>query len=154
MPDTSKLDAKVPPLPAAGKGLPSMKPASFGGGGGAGGGVPKMPLGSWGDSGAATAGAAAGPGRSVPVPPAYAALGKGAGGGMGGGMPMGGGGHGQGQGAGKGKAMGEQQALYTERRQWTEGVIGRRTQKGGAEQDKAPRPKYPVAAAPAASDAR
>jgi ESX secretion-associated protein EspB len=146
-PDTSTPAA--PPVPAPGKGLsagPGIKPASFAGGGVGVPAAPKMPLQPWGDN-AATAGAAAGPGRPVPVPAAYAALnGKGAGGGMGGGMPMGGAG-GQNQGAGKGKAMAEQKAIYTERRQWTEGVIGRRVHKGGPDQDKATRPKSPPSTA-------
>ena len=101
---------------------------------------------------------------ATPVPPQAGPLGpgacrirrtdgKGAGGGMGGGMPMGGAG-GQGQGAGKSKVMQEQKAIYTEKRQWTEGVIGRRPQKGAAEQDKATRPKYPVATAPGGNDVR
>ncbi|MEE3066969.1 MAG: hypothetical protein VYA67_24055 [Actinomycetota bacterium] len=127
--------AAVPPLPAAGKGLPKgaqVKPASLGGiGGGGGVAVPKLPLQSWTNTGA-SAGAAAAPvgaGGGIPVPSAYAKLngaGVGMSGGMGGGMPMGGAG-GQGQGAGKGKRVqSEDQALYTEDRAWTEGVIGRR----------------------------
>ncbi|SPM39705.1 putative alanine and glycine rich protein [Mycobacterium numidiamassiliense] len=155
-PDGSMPAAAAPQVPPPGKDLPKgpgIKPASLGGGGGVPS-VPSAPLQSWGDNNAATAGAAAGPGRSVPVPDAYAALnGKGAGGGMGGGMPMGGAG-GQGQGQGKGKAMQEQKAIYTEKRQWTEGVIGRRPQKGAAEHDKATRPKYPVATAPGGDDVR
>lgn len=126
--------AVVPPLPAAGKGLPKgapVKPASLGGvgvGGGVGGvGIPKLPLQSWSNTGASAGAAAAPAGASggIPVPPAYAKL-NGGGGGMGGGLPMGGAG-GQGQGAGKGKRVQtEEQALYTEDRAWTEGVIGRR----------------------------
>lgn len=124
--------AVVPPLPTAGKGLPKgapVKPASLGGGiGGIGGGAfPKTPLQPWANTGASAgpAAAPAGAGGGIPVPAAYAKL-NGAGGDMGGGMPMGGAG-GQGQGAGKGKRVQtEGEALYTEERAWTEGVIGRR----------------------------
>ncbi|MCV7408305.1 hypothetical protein AWC05_04615 [Mycobacterium florentinum] len=127
MPNAS-MPTAVPPLPAAGKGLPKgaqVKPASVGGGGV---GVPSLPKPTWAPAGAPSgAGPAApgvGPGK-VAVPAAYAAL-NGTGAGMGGGMPMGGQG-GQGQGAGKGKRVQtEDEALYTEERAWTEGVIGRR----------------------------
>jgi hypothetical protein len=100
-----------------------LKPASVGGGGA---GVPAMPLqrplGSGAASGFNAAPGAAGAGRAIPVPPAYAALNGG--GGMG--MPMGAP-AGQSQAAGKGKrGPQEEQALYTEDRAWTEGVIGRR----------------------------
>ncbi|WAC90337.1 PPE domain-containing protein [Mycobacterium sp. Aquia_213] len=133
-PDSSALNgAAVPPLPAAGKGLPKgapVKPASFGGGGG-GAAVPKLPLQAWTNTGAAAGAAAAAPaaaGAGIQVPAGYAKL-NGAGGGMGG-MPMGGQG-GQGQGAGKGKRVpSEDGALYTEDRAWTEGVIGRRRAEG------------------------
>jgi hypothetical protein len=116
------------PHPVAG-----LKPASVGGGGGVG--MPSMPLrpgvGSEGSSPAATAPlGAAGPGRGIPgipVPPAYAALG-GAGGGM---PPMAPGGQDQG---GKGKRVqSEDESLYIEERQWTEGVIGNRSRKAHPE---------------------
>jgi ESX secretion-associated protein EspB len=100
-----------------------LKPASVGGGGA---GVPAMPLqrplGSGATSGINAAPGAAGAGRAIPVPAAYAALNGG--GGMG--MPMGAP-AGQSQAAGKGKrGPQEDQALYTENRAWTEGIIGRR----------------------------
>ncbi|BBY23803.1 PPE domain-containing protein [Mycobacterium stomatepiae] len=110
-------------------GAAGMKPASVGGMGG----MPKMPLqGATGDGEASSRpAAAAAPG------PATAGLGKGvpgaggAGGGMGG-MPMGG--HGD-KGGGKGKRIpgADEDALYTEERAWTEGVIGNRPRKGPAE---------------------
>ncbi len=109
-----------------GAGLPGgagVKPASLGGGAG----VPPMPLQPSADGEAASrpAGAApgtAGLGRGIP----------GLGGATGGGGPMGGmapmGGQGD-KGAGKGKAQGEEESLYTEDREWTEGVIGNRPRK-------------------------
>jgi ESX secretion-associated protein EspB len=132
MPTQSTDSAAAAQAAAAGAAKPKgpgMKPASLGGG--IGGGVPAMPaakagLGDWSSAQAQTSAAAAGPGRAVPA--AYAALGaagNGAGG-AGGGMPMGGG-QGKGEGS-KGKRVQgcEDEALYTERRAWTEGIIGRR----------------------------
>jgi hypothetical protein len=114
-----KLDGALPD--AAGKkptGLPGgVKAASFGGAG-----MPNMPLASAiADAPSRSAGAAPGPGnlgRGVPGQP----------GGMGmGGAPMGGQG---GKGAAKGKRVeGEDDALYTEDRAWTEGVVGLRAAK-------------------------
>lgn len=104
---------------------PGVKPMSLGGGGG--GGMPSMPL-------APSTGAGTGiPGESMR--PAGAGdfggigqAGAGRGGGMGGGgmgMPMGG--HGQGGGGSKSKgAQQDDEALYTEDREWTEAVIGQR----------------------------
>lgn len=103
---------------------PGMKPMSLGGGGG--GGMPAMPL-------AEASGAGGIPGDSVR--PAGAgdiggagqggAAGRGAAGGGGMGMPMGG--HGQGGGGSKSKgAQQDDEALYTEDREWTEAVIGQR----------------------------
>ncbi|WAC92551.1 PPE domain-containing protein [Mycobacterium sp. Aquia_213] len=107
---------KPPPLPAG------VKPASFGGAG-----MPNMPLGSAiADAPARPAGAAPGLGnlgRGVP----------GQSGGMGmGGAPVGGQGD---KGAGKGKRVaGDDDALYTENRAWTEGVVGLRAAKDVPEQ--------------------
>ncbi len=114
-------DAKGSAALSAGAGL---KPASVGGGGP---GVPALSLqrslGSGAASGLTVAPGGAGSGRGIPVPAAYAALNGGAG--MG--MPMGGAPGSQRQAAGKGKrGPQEDQALYTEDRAWTEGVIGRR----------------------------
>jgi hypothetical protein len=131
MPTPSTDSAAAAQAAAAGAGRPKgpgMKPMSLGGG--IGGGVPAMPakagLADWSSAPAQTSAAAAGPGRAVPA--AYAALGAGGNGagGAGGGMPMGGG-QGKGEGS-KGKRVqgGDDEALYTERRAWTEGIIGRR----------------------------
>jgi hypothetical protein len=131
MPATPPVPTGDPKLTEAlkdlkkGAGLPGgagVKPASLGGGAG----VPSMPLqpSAEGEAGSRPSGAApgaAGLGRGVP----------GLGGAMGGGGPMGGmpmGGQGD-KGAGKGKAQGEQESLYTEDREWTEGVIGNRPRK-------------------------
>ncbi|WP_082954781.1 MULTISPECIES: hypothetical protein [unclassified Mycobacterium] len=106
--------------PAPSKG-PGLKPAGLGGGGT---GVPSMPLQPAVDAEAPqrSTGAAAGssgPGRGIP------SGGGGLGGGMGG-APMGAPGA-QGQPNGKGKRpQSDEEAIYTERRPWTEGVIGRR----------------------------
>ncbi|MCV7410469.1 hypothetical protein AWC05_00295 [Mycobacterium florentinum] len=129
-PDAQALVDKAMQKQGLGKGgAGGMKPASVGGMGG----MPKMPLqGATGDGEASSRpAAAAGPG------PATAGLGKGlpgvggAGGGMGG-MPMGGQGD---KGGGKGKRIpgADEDALYTEERAWTEGVIGNRPRKGPAE---------------------
>ena len=113
-----------------GKGVPGgIKPASAGGVGGAG--MPKMPLQGAGGGEASARPAAAAPGAGT------AGLGKGLpgaggmGGGMGGGMPMGG----QGKDQGKGKRVqgADDDALYTEERAWTEGVIGNRPRKGASD---------------------
>ncbi len=120
--DALKDAMKGPGLPPGG---PGLKPAGLGGGGGIGG-VPPMPLQPSVDAesarpaGAAPGGAAA-PGR---IPGVGGAMG---GGGMGGMAPQGG----QGQNTSKGKRMeGEDDALYTEDRSWTEGVVGNRPRKG------------------------
>ncbi|BCI86278.1 hypothetical protein NIIDMKKI_14840 [Mycobacterium kansasii] len=90
-----------------------MKPASVGAGGGLGGGALAKPWAPGIDAKSVPAGAAGGTaGGSVPR-----------GGLMGGGMPMGV--PGQGQGNAKNKsAQQEEEALYTETRAWTEGLIG------------------------------
>jgi hypothetical protein len=100
------------PTPPHGGG---MKPASFGGAG-----TPGTPLQAWGDDGATARAAGAGPGnpgRGVPGVGAAAP-----GGGMGGAAGQGG------DKGGKGERVegGEDEALYTEQRAWTEGVIGLR----------------------------
>lgn len=110
------LKGQGPPhVPHTGGGV---KPASFGGGG-----VPGTPLGTWADDGAAARAASAGPGNLGRGVPGVGAAPGGTGGGMGGGMPQGGD-----KGAGKGKRVqGEdEEAMYTEDRAWTEGVIGLR----------------------------
>jgi hypothetical protein len=128
-PDAQALVDKAMQKQGAKGGAGGIKPASVGGMGG----MPKMPL--QGEAGGGEASsrpaAAAAPGPSV------AGLGKGlpgaggAGGGMGG-MPMGG--HGD-KGGAKGKRIpgADEDALYTEERAWTEGVIGNRPRKGPAE---------------------
>ncbi|UXA07128.1 secretion protein EspB [Mycobacterium sp. SMC-2] len=111
---------------------PGLKPAGLGGGGA---GVPSMPLQPAVDAEAPSrpAGAAAGsagPGRGMP------GRSDALGGGMGA-APMGAPGP-QGQQNGKGKrAQQDQESLYTERRPWTEGVIGRRRRE--VVEDKDPR---------------
>jgi hypothetical protein len=110
---------KAPDL-KGGHGGGGMKPMSFEGAG-----AGAAPLGTWDDAAstkAASAGAGAG-GRGVP---GLGATGAGAGGGMGGG--------GLGQGAKEGakgkRVQGDtEEALYTEDREWTEGIIGRRSTK-------------------------
>jgi hypothetical protein len=110
----------APGLPHAGGGV---KPASVGGAG-----VPAAPLQPSGDGEATARPSAAGPGNPGRGVPGLGAMG----GGMGGGMP-GGMGQGAGKDAGKGKRVqgAEEDALYTEDRAWTEGVIGRRRLKDG-----------------------
>ncbi|MCV7408774.1 hypothetical protein AWC05_07755 [Mycobacterium florentinum] len=130
MPDTatdSKLtDAVMNSKAASAKASPGLKPASVGGGGIPP--MPKMPLQRpvLSDSISRVGGAApggAGVAGGIPVPAAYAALNNG--GGMG--MPMGAAPGGQGHEAGKAKRVQQEgEALYTEDRAWTEGVIGRR----------------------------
>jgi hypothetical protein len=119
--DDSKLAGASKDKPRLPTG-PGIKPASFGGG------MPSMPSRSLGDADSASRVGAAGPGNAggLKVPPAYAALGRG-GAGAGGG-PMGAPGAGQKQDGQKGKRVqgDEQQALYTEDRPWTAGVIGNR----------------------------
>jgi hypothetical protein len=130
MPDNSGLAAALKDLKGSPDGLPKtagVKPASFGGGGA---GMPSTPLQSMPlqpslDPEAASRPAAAAPGSG--------ALGRGipgAGGAMGGGgMPLmapGAQGKGQ-QGNSKGKrAQEDDEALYTEERPWSEGIIGLR----------------------------
>jgi hypothetical protein len=115
-------------LPKGGAG--GVKPASLGGGGG-GAGIPSMPLTPSADSEASSRPAAATPGAAT------AGLGKGlpGAGGMGGGMggmPMGGQG-GKGESKSKRVQGSDEDALYTEERAWTEGVIGNRPRKGSSE---------------------
>lgn len=129
MPDMASLTSKLggagdmPSLPE-----PGMSPMSVGGGGG-GGGIPAAPLmpaaGAGGGAPIGLAPAAAGAGA---IPGAAGGMPGGAAGGMGGGMPMGGmGGAGAGQGKqGKEGGYGDDEALYTEERSWTEAVIGNR----------------------------
>lgn len=121
--DALKKGAPGGPL----KGAPGLKPASLGGGGG----MPSTPLQPAMDAGAATAPAGAGPGAAGlgrGMPGAGGAMG----GGMGGGMPMGGAaGQGQNQGKGKRVQSDDEESLYTEEREWTEGVIGNRPRKAG-----------------------
>ncbi|SOX53316.1 secretion protein EspB [Mycobacterium ahvazicum] len=108
----------VPDLP---KGA-GLKPASVGAGGAGLPAMPKTPLQLAQDS---TAVSRPGPitAGGVPIPAAYAALNKG--GGMG--MPMGAAPANHGQEGGKGKRVQHgDEAIYTEDRAWTEGVIGRR----------------------------
>lgn len=109
-----------------------VKPAAaMGGGGGAGGGgMPKMPLADAAGAEGAAGGAGAAGGRAG-IGGAVAGVG-GRGGMAGGGMPMGGGsGAGQGKDGKQGKRVAsEEEALYTEDREWTGGVIGRRRSKG------------------------
>jgi ESX-1 secreted protein B PE domain len=116
-----------------GKGLPGgagVKPAALGGGGGAG--MPSAPLQPASDAGAATSPAAAGSGAGAAgrgMPNVAGAMGGGAGGGM---APMGGG-QGQQDGSKGKRVQSEDESLYTEDRQWTEGVIGNRPRKAGPE---------------------
>ncbi|OBG78982.1 hypothetical protein A9X05_22465 [Mycobacterium sp. E3298] len=122
--DQPAMDAAMKDALKGKPGLPGgggVKPAGLGGGGT---GVPSMPLQPAVDAEAPqrSTGAAAGssgPGRGIP------SGGGGLGGGMGG-APMGAPGA-QGQPNGKGKRpQSDEEAIYTERRPWTEGVIGRR----------------------------
>lgn len=131
--DTSALNDTLKDALKGATGVPGgagLKPASLGGGGG--GGMPSAPLQPAAEAGASTgpAGASAGgagAGRGAP------GVGGAMGGGMGGGMAPMGGGQGQ-QNAGKGKRVqSEEESLYTEERQWTEGVIGNRPRKSGPE---------------------
>ncbi|OBF23140.1 secretion protein EspB [Mycobacterium kubicae] len=111
---------------------PGMKPMSLGGGGGGGGGgVPSMPLApaTGGMAGDSVRPAGAGDLGAFGAGKAPAGSGM-AGGGMG--MPMGG--HGQGQGGSKSKgAKQDDEALYTEDREWTEAVIGNRRRQDSKE---------------------
>lgn len=106
-----------------------VKPMSLGGGGG-GGGMPAMPMApATGIDGESVRPAAAGDvgGLGQGKTPAGAGMG---GGGMG--MPMGG--HGQGGGGSKSKgSTGDDEALYTEDREWTEAVIGQRRRQDSKE---------------------
>jgi len=129
-PDTSAMDEALQQALKDGKGLGGgMKPAGLGGGVG-GVGVPSVPLAPASDAAAAPASAtpggagAPGPGRGMPGV-------GGMGGGMGGGMPMAPG-AGQQQNQSKSKRPDtDEDALYTEERAWTEGVIGNRPRKPG-----------------------
>lgn len=116
-----------------GKAPGGVKPASVGAGGAGGVGAPKMPL-----AEAPGAGGAAGAGAGKPPLIGGAIPGvRGSGGAMGGGMPMGGapGGHGKDGKQGKRIASSEDEALYTEDREWTGSVIGhRRTVDGSGDQ--------------------
>ncbi|CDO88110.1 hypothetical protein AWC29_01805 [Mycobacterium triplex] len=116
----SKKNLKVvPDLPKG----PGLKPASGGAGGAGLPSIPKLPSRVSGDSATMSRPGAAASGTGVPIPAAYAALNKG--GGMG--MPMGAAPAGHGQEAGQRKRVQQDgEALYTEDRAWTEGVIGRR----------------------------
>lgn len=109
---------------------PGMKPMSLGGGGG--GGMPSMPLAEAG--GAGVAGESVRPAGAGDIGGAgQAGAGRGAGPGGGGmGMPMGA--HGQGGGGSKTKgAQQDDEALYTEDREWTEAVIGQRRRQDSKE---------------------
>jgi hypothetical protein len=121
-PDNAALTAALKDMKPGGVPAGGLKPAALGGGGA---GAPAMPLASM-ASGSATpsgAGPGAASGRGLP------SVGGAMGGGMGGMAPMAPGGQGQ-QGAGKGKRMGDgDDALYTEERPWTEGVVGLRRAK-------------------------
>ena len=117
-------------MPGLPLGEPTLKPASVGGGGGVPG-MPSMPMQPPVGSEGAAAGAGAG-GRDL------ASLGRGVGGGpgagaggpMGGGMaPMAPGGGQQGKNSEGKRGPGEDDALYTEERSWTEAVIGNRRRK-------------------------
>ncbi|ULP43664.1 PPE domain-containing protein [Mycobacterium lentiflavum] len=127
MPDESKLAgaAAGPPVPAVGSGShpltgSGVKPASLGGGG-IGVVPPLRPLTSSFSQEPSPAPATNGyPGLGRGVPGAGAALG---GGGMG--MPPMAPNGAHGKGAEKGKRLQDERALYTERRAWTEGIIGR-----------------------------
>lgn len=108
-----------------------VKPAGVGGGG-AGAGMPKMPLGAAaGAGGTGPAGAAAGKtGLDAVISGSAGRGGAGAGG-----MPMGGAPGGQGKEGKQGKRVGsDEEALYTEERAWTGGVIGRRRTKDDGDQ--------------------
>lgn len=109
-----------------------MKPASVGGGGGGGvPGMPAMPLQPAVEAEGVRGGASGAAGR-----PDLGSLARGASPGMGGGGPMGmpmGAGAGAGGQGGDGKSKrieGTEEALYTEDREWTEGIIGRRRNDG------------------------
>ncbi|ORW91635.1 secretion protein EspB [Mycobacterium szulgai] len=106
-----------------------VKPMSLGGGGG-GGGMPSMPMApATGIDGESVRPASAGDIGGVGAGKAPTGSGMG-GGGMG--MPMGG--HGQGGGGSKSKgATGDDEALYTEDREWTEAVIGQRRRQDSKE---------------------
>lgn len=111
----------APTLPHGG----GVKPASVGGAG-----MPTVPpLQSWGNDGATAKTAGAGPGAGPGAPGRGVPGGGAMGGGMGGGAPAQAGDKG-----GKGKRVqGDEDALYTEDRAWTEGVIGRRRSKDGSD---------------------
>lgn len=107
-----------------------VKPAGAGGAG-AGAGMPKMPLGAAAGAAGAGPGAAAGKAGLDALIPGVA----GRGGAGVGGMPMGGAPGGQGKDGKQGKRVAsEDEALYTEDRAWTGGVIGRRRTKDDGDQ--------------------
>ncbi|WP_205875421.1 EspB family ESX-1 secretion system-associated protein [Mycobacterium camsae] len=109
----------------------AVNPAGLGGSGG-GAGLPKMPLGAAaGTAGAGPAAAAAGrTGLDAVISGSAGRGGAGVGG-----MPMGGAPGGQGKDGKQGKRVGsEDEALYTEERAWTGGVIGRRRTKDDGDQ--------------------
>lgn len=131
MSDSALKDALADLTAAPGAGVGAgMKPASVGGlGGGGGGSIPSMPMQPAVDAGSAAGAAGANAARDI------GNLGRaGAGAGMGGGgmgmAPMA-----PGAGAGQGgdnkskRAAGTEEALYSEERPWTEGVIGNRRRK-------------------------
>lgn len=113
----SKKNLKVvPDLPKG----PGLKPASGGAGLPS---MPKLPSRVPADSATTSRPGPAVTGEGIPIPAAYAALNKG--GGMG--IPMGAAPAGHGQEGTKSKRVPHDgEALYTEDRAWTEGVIGRR----------------------------
>ncbi|ORV51506.1 hypothetical protein AWC03_22070 [Mycobacterium europaeum] len=126
--DTAKLDQAVKDLKKGAAGMKGgVKPASLGGGGA---GMPSVPLQPAMETGAAAGPASAAPGAAAAAGRGLPGVGGAMGGGMGGGMaPMGGQGQ---QNAGKGKRVqSEDESMYTEERQWTEGVIGNRPRKAG-----------------------
>ena len=109
-----------------GKAPVGVKPAGVGAGGAGGAGVPKMPL-----ADAPGAGGAAGAASGKPLIGGAIPGVRGSGGATGGGMPMGGAPGGQSKDGKQGKriASSEDEALYTEDRQWTGSVIGHRRAK-------------------------
>jgi hypothetical protein len=139
MPDGAALAGALGAHKGVPKGMAGMKPTSLGGGKV---GVPsplQPPLEAESSQPTAAAKGTMGMGRGVP------GLGGAAGGGMGGAAPMGGHG-GQGKGANKGKRVqgeGGDDALYTEERPWTEGLIGNRPPKMATTDGKAPPPVKP-----------
>jgi hypothetical protein len=125
MPDEAALTDALADVPGLATG--GLKPASFGG---AGGGTPSTPLQPPVD--AESASRPAQPARPVGLPGVTPAATGGGGMGM---APMGAPGA-QGQGANKGKRTQQQdKSLYTEKRRWTEPVVGRRRPKDAPDLD-------------------